>query len=533
MYAPQLYDWQKHALTSWYARKRGIIQATTGSGKTRCAVHAYLRTKPRICYVVVPKVALLHEWDKAFSEEGLSAQLKGGKHNMPIGEINVMTINTARKLLLNADPKNAMLIVDEVHRSSSPKNRAIYTPKWEYCLGLSATAFQNGTSIARLCGGIVYDYNFEDALADGVVNDYKVTNVGYVTPTATRRELNQIAERLRILRGIIVTEYGGPSSDDGWPMYVAELVSDGDGTAVSMQHLWLERKRLLWADEIRTEITCELIKQHAEDRIVIFHQDIRGVEAIASALVEDYDYDPTLVVTEHSAMHRTLRDENLESFRCGDARILISCRTLDEGFNVPNVNVGIIAASSSTSTQYIQRMGRILRKKADSKPSQCYRISAKNTVDEYATHNLLSSGAVDATRVEFRNWDEKKKVVSDEYIKDLSGILRLSALTIGKTTDGRYFLPGRTKSKRNYIVCENHERLSEYLSEHNFNCGRFRISHDNNLYVWLNERFANIGKSPINWQSLRYGSVNGVTVRLELNWISMYENVPATKEENK
>ena len=528
MYAPQLYDWQKHALTSWYARKRGIIQATTGSGKTRCAVYAYLRTKPRICYVVVPKVALLHEWDKAFSEAGLSARLKGGKHNMPIGEINVMTINTARKLLANADPTDCMLIVDEVHRSSSPKNRAIYKPKWEYCLGLSATAFQNGTAIAHLCGGIVYDYNFEDALADGVVNDYKVINVGYNVSTKTRRELNQIAERLRILRGIIVTDYGGPSSDDGWPMFIAELVSDGDGTAISMQHLWLERKRLLWSDEIRTEITCELIEKHTDDRIVVFHQDIRGVEAIAAALIEDYDYDPTWVVVEHSALHRKVRDENIESFRNGTAGILISCRTLDEGFNVPNVNVGIIAASSSTSTQYIQRMGRILRKKADSKPSQCYRISAKSTVDEYATHNLLSSGAVDATRVEFRNWDERRKAITTEYHKDLSGILRLSALTIGKTTNNRYFIPGRTRKLRDYIDADT-DKLTDYLLAHGFECGRFRISHDNNLYIWVNERFANIGRSPITWQDLRYHNPNGVRTRLTLNWISMYEN----KEEEK
>ena len=55
--------------------------------------------------------------------------------------------------------KDEMLIVYEVHRSSSENNRRIYIPKWDYTLGLSATAFQGGTGIAKLCGGIVYDYN--------------------------------------------------------------------------------------------------------------------------------------------------------------------------------------------------------------------------------------------------------------------------------------------------------------------------------------------------------------------------------------
>ena len=75
-----LYSWQKHALDAWYARKRGIIQATTGSGKTRCAVHAYLKVNPRICYVVVPKVALLHEWYEEFSTAGITASRIGGKY---------------------------------------------------------------------------------------------------------------------------------------------------------------------------------------------------------------------------------------------------------------------------------------------------------------------------------------------------------------------------------------------------------------------------------------------------------------------
>ena len=72
----------------------------------------------------------------------------------------------------------------------------------------------------------------------------------------------------------------GPSSDDQWPMFISELVADGEPSAINMQHLWLERKRLLWCMDIRTDITCELIKQHENDRIVVFHQEIAGVEAI-------------------------------------------------------------------------------------------------------------------------------------------------------------------------------------------------------------------------------------------------------------
>jgi len=514
-----LYDWQKFALTLWRERKRGIVQATTGSGKTRFAVHAYKDINPRVCYVIVPRVALLHEWYEEFVAADIIPSRIGGKFRDEISEVNIITINTARKMLVNADPKDAMLIVDEVHRSSSEKNRRIYIPKWDYTLGLSATAFQGGTGIAKLCGGIVYDYNFEDALSDGVVSDYRITNIGYLTDANTNRALAEMAEQLRILRGIITNDYGGPGSDDQWPMYITQLIKDyEEPNAISMQHLWLERKRLLWSSDTRTDITCALVEKHQNERIVIFHQEIAGVEKIYKALKED-EYD---VVMEHSGRHSSLRESALDKFRDGSASILVSCRTLDEGFNVPDVGIGIVAASSSTSTQYIQRMGRILRKKSSKKLSRLYRISARNTVDEYATFNLLSSGAVDGTRVSFREWNPRLNTIGRHYSRPTNTARRLSACTVGMNHKQEIFFPGRTKKQRHYVGVRT-QKLVDYLALHDFTAGRFRISHDNNLYLWVNDRFANVGRSPISWQDLRYLDA-GRQRPIRVQWTSMYDN---------
>ena len=51
----------------------------------------------------------------------------------------------------------------------------------------------------------------------------------------------------------------------------------------------------------------------------------------------------------------------LASYRRGEVEILVTCRALDEGFNVPETEVGIIAASTATRRQRIQRLGRVLR----------------------------------------------------------------------------------------------------------------------------------------------------------------------------
>jgi superfamily II DNA or RNA helicase len=51
----------------------------------------------------------------------------------------------------------------------------------------------------------------------------------------------------------------------------------------------------------------------------------------------------------------------LSDYRSGKLEVLVTCRALDEGFNVPETEVGIIASSTATRRQRIQRLGRIVR----------------------------------------------------------------------------------------------------------------------------------------------------------------------------
>ena len=51
----------------------------------------------------------------------------------------------------------------------------------------------------------------------------------------------------------------------------------------------------------------------------------------------------------------------LGQYRRGEIDVLVTCRALDEGFNVPETELGIIAASTATRRQRIQRLGRVVR----------------------------------------------------------------------------------------------------------------------------------------------------------------------------
>jgi superfamily II DNA or RNA helicase len=66
----------------------------------------------------------------------------------------------------------------------------------------------------------------------------------------------------------------------------------------------------------------------------------------------------------------------LRAYREGASEVLVTCRALDEGFNVPETEIGIIAASTATDRQRIQRLGRIVRPSEGKERAMIYTLVA-------------------------------------------------------------------------------------------------------------------------------------------------------------
>jgi superfamily II DNA or RNA helicase len=90
---------------------------------------------------------------------------------------------------------------------------------------------------------------------------------------------------------------------------------------------------------------------------LLFHEDIQACDLIAQALVEN----GISCAQYHSRVPLWTRVQTLSDFRAGKFDVLVTCRALDEGFNVPEAEIGIIAASTASYRQRIQRLGRVLR----------------------------------------------------------------------------------------------------------------------------------------------------------------------------
>ncbi len=89
----------------------------------------------------------------------------------------------------------------------------------------------------------------------------------------------------------------------------------------------------------------------------MFHEDIEACDVIQEVLSKAELRSGVY----HSKLKLRQRAEVLSAYRRGDLDVLITCRALDEGSNVPETQVGIIAASTATRRQKRHRLGRVLR----------------------------------------------------------------------------------------------------------------------------------------------------------------------------
>jgi superfamily II DNA or RNA helicase len=75
----------------------------------------------------------------------------------------------------------------------------------------------------------------------------------------------------------------------------------------------------------------------------------------------------------------------LADFRRAGPSALLACRSLDEGIDIPEVDAAILAASTQSLRQRVQRIGRTLRRGDGNKRPLIVTLVAQGTTDENVT----------------------------------------------------------------------------------------------------------------------------------------------------
>ena len=84
----------------------------------------------------------------------------------------------------------------------------------------------------------------------------------------------------------------------------------------------------------------------------------------------------------HSRLSTRARAEILELFATGGLDVLAAPRVLDEGVDIPAADLGVIIGASRSRRQMVQRMGRVLRKKADGRRARFVVVFVEDTVED-------------------------------------------------------------------------------------------------------------------------------------------------------
>ena len=344
--------WQEDALSAWTEeQRRGIAHVVTGAGKTRfaerCIAEFMNLHGDGHVVILVPTLALLDQWYVDLREDldldSARIGLFSGEQRTERRELNLVVLNTGREVApqLSAGAPT-FLIVDECHRAAAPMNSLALRGTHRATLGLSATPhreYDEGLEefLVPALGEIFFTYDYDDAKRDGVISDFSLLNVAVPLTDAEASDYDSLSAR--VARAVRRYEAGDDSDDN------------------RLRRLLRQRAAVAAGARMRVPVAVRIADSHRGRRVAIFHERIDAAEEIY-ALLSKRGHNVTLY---HSRIGEAVRRDNLRLFRRGVFQVLVSRRALDEGMNVPETEVGIIASSTASTRQRIQRLGRVLR----------------------------------------------------------------------------------------------------------------------------------------------------------------------------
>jgi superfamily II DNA or RNA helicase len=109
----------------------------------------------------------------------------------------------------------------------------------------------------------------------------------------------------------------------------------------------------------------------------------RSEKALIFTLHNDLVYAISRLFLIPAVTYQTPKEERreiLENFRTGDYRAIVTSQVLDEGVDVPDASVGFILSGTGSTREYIQRLGRLLRK-VEGKQAKLVEIVSKGTME--------------------------------------------------------------------------------------------------------------------------------------------------------
>jgi superfamily II DNA or RNA helicase len=365
------YAHQTEAFAAWTAAGgRGVVTLPTGAGKTLVGIQA-LAWAGVAAMTIVPTIDLMHQWyallKAAFPDLEIGL-LGGGYHDK--SPLLVATYDSAARHMERLGNRYGMLVFDEAHHLPADFYRvAAEFSLAPFRLGLTATperADNREVELTRLIGPFAYRREAAELAGDALA-PFTIRRVT-VELSAQERIAYEAARGVR--DGFLRANNLRLGGLQGWSRFVMLSARSPEGRQAMRAHQ--ELRRLSHAAPAKLRALELILAEHPTEKTLIFTEDNATAYGISRRFLIPCLTHQTLVKERHEALSAFLR---------GEYRALVTSKVLNEGVDAPDASVGVILSGSSVRREFVQRLGRLLRRR-EGKRAVLYEVVAVNTREE-------------------------------------------------------------------------------------------------------------------------------------------------------
>ena len=311
--------------------RKGLLTLATGLGKTIIStsiINKFLEDNPNANILVLAHIReLVRQLEKAswtqFSKN-ISTHIFTDREKPSSYEGVVFATWQSVSIALQngefAPQQFDLIVVDECHRAPSKEySNLIKKMDPSFLLGVTATPWrEDKNSLEELFGKPLFSMNVVEGMRKGFLAevDYKML-----------------------------------TDDINWEK-VYNLSTNGYTIKDLNQRLYVPERDISMVQEI-----VKTIQETTNPRVLVFCRSIAHAKKLLG-LFKSFDISSSII---HGKLSRIDRFEALSSFRVGSISVLTSIEMLNEGIDVPDVNIVCFARVTHSRRIFLQQLGRGLR----------------------------------------------------------------------------------------------------------------------------------------------------------------------------
>ncbi|HEY0485949.1 MAG TPA: DNA repair helicase XPB [Mycobacteriales bacterium] len=343
-----LRDYQRQAVDGFWAGGSGVVVLPCGAGKTLVGAAAMAEASATTLILVTNTVAG-RQWKReliartSLTEEEIGEYSGERKEIRPVTIATYQVMTTRRKgeyrhLDLFDSRDWGLIVYDEVHLLPAPIFRLTADLQSRRRLGLTATLVREDGregDVFSLIGPKRYDAPWKDIEAQGWIAPAECTEVR-VTLTDAERMSYAVAE---------------PEA----------------------------KYKMCATAPTKIPVVKKILEQHADDQVLVIGAYLDQLDELSAELGAP--------VIEGKTTNKE-RERLFDEFRRGELRTLVVSKVANFSIDLPEAAVAVqVSGTFGSRQEEAQRLGRVLRPKADGRQAHFYTVVSRDTLDaEYAAH---------------------------------------------------------------------------------------------------------------------------------------------------